>query len=258
MKTTERTEDMSLEGQIALVTGASRGIGAATAKLLAQNGAAVAVNYYKSEAAANDIVKAITSAGGKAVAVYADVRKADEVKPMVKRAVDELGPIDILVLNAGAQVPMKPFMELTNEEFEAKVMGELNGFFHTLKAVVPSMIQRKKGCIIGISSGLSRRPGHAFSAHTTAKSAVDGLMKSLALELGPFGIRANTIAPGLTVTDATSHLPKERFEMAARYNPMRRVAEPEDIAGAVLALVSENARFVTGAYIPVSGGDLML
>jgi len=249
---------MSLKNQVALVTGASRGIGAATAKLLAKNGAAVAVNYLQNRTAAESVAESITSDGGRAIVVQADVRVAGQVGPMVERTVKELGPIDILILNAGARVPMKPFIELTNEEFESKVMGELNGFFHTLKAVVPSMIERHKGCIIGISSGLSRRPGHAFSAHTTAKSAIDGLMKSLAFELGQYGIRANTIAPGLTITDATSFLPKERFDAAAMHTPLRRVARPEDIAGAVLALVSDDARFVTGAYIPVSGGDLML
>lgn len=249
---------MTLKNQVALVTGASRGIGAATAKLLAQHGAAVAVNYMQNEAAAESVAKAITSEGGRTIIVQADVRIAEQVQPMVERTVSELGPIDLLILNAGASVPMKPFIELTNEEFETKVMGELNGFFHTLKAVIPSMIERGKGCIIGISSGLSRRPGHAFSAHTTAKSAVDGLMKSLAFELGQYGIRANTIAPGLTITDATSFLPKERFDAAAMHTPLRRVAQPEDIAGAVLAIASDDARFITGAYIPVSGGDLML
>ena len=249
---------MTLRNQVALVTGASRGIGAATAKLLAKHGAAVAVNYVQNKTAAESIVQSITADGGRAIAIQADVRLAEQVQPMVERTVKELGPIDTLILNAGASVPLKPFIELTNEEFEGKVMGELNGFFHTLKAVVPSMIERRKGCIVGISSSLSRRPGHAFSAHTTAKSAVDGLMKSLALELGQFGIRANTIAPGLTITDSTSFIPKEQVDTAAMHTPLKRVAAPEDIAGAVYALVSDSAGFITGAYIPVSGGDLML
>jgi 3-oxoacyl-[acyl-carrier protein] reductase len=137
-------------------------------------------------------------------------------------------------------------------------MGEMDCFFHTLKAVVPGMIERKKGCIVGISSGLSRYPAPLFSAHTTAKSAVDGLMKSLALELGRFGIRANTIAPGLTRTDATAFQPKEQFEHVARMTPLGRVAEAGDIAGAVLLCCSEEAGFINGAYIPVSGGVQML
>ena len=107
--------------------------------------------------------------GGQAVALQADVRDNDAVKTMVARTVKELGPIDILILNAGAKVPMKPFIELTFDEFEQKVMGELKGFFFPAQAVIPGMIERKKGCIIGISSGLSRYPGVGFSAHTTVK-----------------------------------------------------------------------------------------
>jgi 3-oxoacyl-[acyl-carrier protein] reductase len=249
---------MDLRGQVALVTGASRGIGAATAKLLGENGAAVAVNYMNSKEAAEKVVEAIVSGGGKALAVKADARNRDEVAAMVKKTADELGPIDILVLNAGMSVPWKAFMELSAEEFENKVMGELWAFFHPLQLVVPSMMERKKGCIVGISSGLSRHPGHGFSAHTTVKSGVDGLMKSLALELGPVGIRVNTVSPGLTVTDATSWQPKEQFERMAKMTPLRRVAQPEDIAGAVLMVVTDHAGFVTGNYISVSGGTLMI
>jgi len=249
---------MELRGQVAMVTGASRGIGAATAKLLAKNGAAVAVNYYKSKEAAEAVVKSIVDDGGTALPVQADVRERDQVAAMVSAVNNELGPIDILILNAGAAVPWKAFMELTTEEFENKVVGEIRGFFHPAQLVIPQMMERRRGCIVGISSGLSRHPGFGFSSHTTAKSGVDGLMKSLALELGPIGIRVNTVAPGLTMTDATSWLPKERIEDTARMTPMKRVGQPEDIAGAVLMVVRDDAGFVTGNYIAVSGGGLML
>ncbi len=249
---------MNLSGQVALVTGASRGIGAATAKLLAQHGASVVVNYVKGKEPAEAVVKVITAGGGKAIAIQADARKYDEVKVMVDKGTAALGPIDILVLNAGMSVPFKMFADMSYPEFEGKVMGELQCFFNPLKLIIPSMIARKKGCIIGISSGLSRYPGNNFSAHTTAKSAVDGLMKSLAFELGPHGIRVNTVAPGLTVTDATSWMPKEQFDAAAHHTPLRRVGRPEDIAGVVLALALDVTGFVTGVYIPVSGGVQML
>jgi len=249
---------MHLKDKVALITGASRGIGAATAKLLAEHGAAIIVNYYQSQKAAEDVIKAITDKGGQAVAIQADARDQEQVEAMVEKGTEVFGPVDILILNAGMKVPMKPFIELSFDEFKGKVMGELKCFFYPLKAVLPSMVQRKAGCIVGISSGLSRHPGYNFSAHTTVKSGVDGLMKSLALELGPLGIRVNTVAPGLTVTDATAHLPKERFEGTANATPLRRVGQPEDIAGAVLMMVSDEMGFVTGAYLPVSGGVMML
>lgn len=249
---------MDLKGKAALVTGASRGIGAATAVSLARRGAAVVVNYFKSQTAAEAVVKSITDSGGKAVAVQADVRDGQAVKRMAAEGVSAFGPIDILILNAGAEVPFKPFINLSLDEFERKVMGELKGFFYPLQEVIPGMVARKAGCIVGISSGLSRHPGYGFSAHTTVKSAVDGLMKSLALELGPMGIRVNTVAPGLTLTDAIAWLPKERIAAMATATPMQRVATPEDIAGAVAMLVSGEAGFITGAYLPVSGGVQMI
>ena len=248
---------MKIQGKVALVTGASRGIGAATAKLLAAHGVAVGVNYFNSKAPADAVVEDIKAGGGKALAVQADCRNEAQVGEMVTQTVNALGPVDILVLNAGMNVPFKSFMELSYEEFETKVMGELQCFFYPLKAAVPGMIERKSGCIIGISSGLSRYPGYGFSAHTTVKSGIDGLMKSLALELGPAGIRVNTVAPGLTKTDATAHMPPERVDAIAQGTPLRRVGLPEDVAGAVVMLCREEARFVSGTYVPVSGGIQM-
>ncbi len=249
---------MSLQGKVALVTGSSRGIGAATARLLAKHGAAVAVNYYEHKQAADAVVTEVVDRGGKAIAIQADARNSKQVMAMVDRAVSEFGPIDILVLNAGMKVPFKMFMEMSHEEFEGKVMGELNCCFYPVKAIAPSMIERKCGCIIGISSGLSRYASDKFSAHTTAKSGLDGLMKALAYELGPYGIRVNTVAPGLTMTDATSWMTPEHVAAQASRTPLRRVGMPEDVAGMVLALARDETSFVTGAYIPVSGGNQMI
>jgi len=246
-----------LEGRIALVTGASRGIGAATAKLLAANGAAVAVNFRENEGAARAVVEGILGAGGKAMAVRADVRDAAQVQAMVEAVGRKLGPIDVLVSNASIGFPVKPFTEFRWEEFAAKLDGELQATFHPCQAVLPGMIARRSGCIVAISSGLARRSGPGFSAHSTAKSGLDGLMRSLALELGPHGIRVNVVAPGLTDTDATAHLPEQARQMTVRTTPMGRIGEPDDVAGAVLMLASDHARFVTGAWISVSGGALM-
>jgi 3-oxoacyl-[acyl-carrier protein] reductase len=249
---------MLLSGRIALITGASRGIGAATARLFGAEGAAVAVNYFRSEEPARAIADEIEGAGGRALPCGADARDPEAVEAMVRKVEEKLGPVDTLVVNASIDFPMKPFLDYEWSEFEAKLVGELKAAFHVTKAVAPGMVERKSGCIVVISSGLSRYPGHGFCAHSTAKSGLDGFMKSLALELGPHGIRVNTVAPGLTITDATAHLPDAAKEHTAQMTPMGRVAVPEDVAGAVLLVASDHARFVSGNYIAPSGGVQML
>ncbi len=247
-----------LEKRVALVTGSSRGIGAATAKLLAANGAAVAVNYHQSEGAARRVVEEIRKGGGKAIALRADVRERRDVEAMVAEATRRLGPIDTLVANASIGFPIRPFTELAWEEVQAKLLGELGSAFFCCQAVVPGMIERRSGCIVAVSSGLSRHPGPGFTAHSAAKAGLDGFMRSLALELGPHGIRVNVVSPGLTDTDATAYQPAEMKQAVARMTPLRRIGLPDDVAGAVLFLASDHARFVTGAYVPVSGGALMI
>lgn len=246
-----------LTNRVALVTGASRGIGAAIAKLLASHGAAVGVNYYGNQAAAQSVVDEITADGGKAVAVKADVKDSQQVEAMVQQVTEALGAIDTLVLNAAGSFKVAPFTEYSWEDFEAKLLGEVKATFYPAKAIVPSMIERKQGCIIVMSSEYSRFAGQGFSAHSTAKSALDALVKSLAFELGPHGIRVNAVSPGLTMTDASAFVPEERRDAIAQLTPLRRIGVPEDIAGAVLLLASEQARFITGAYLPVNGGIFM-
>jgi 3-oxoacyl-[acyl-carrier protein] reductase len=247
-----------LKDRIALVTGASRGIGAATARLLAAHGAAVAVNYLKDGAAASAVVRRIEAAGGRAMAVRADVRDGAAVNAMFEEVRGQLGPVDLLVINAAIGFPTRPFAEFRWEELEAKVTGELKAAFHCCQAALPHMSERRSGAIVAVSSGLSRRPGPGFSAHSAAKSALDGYMRALALELGPLGIRVNVVGPGLTETDATAHLPEAARQATLRGTPLGRLGQPEDVAGAVLMLASDHARFLTGAYLPVSGGALML
>jgi 3-oxoacyl-[acyl-carrier protein] reductase len=248
---------MLLDGKVAIVTGSSRGIGAATARLLAANGAAVTVNYCQNRERGEQVLKEIQEAGGRAILIKADVTVREQVENMVAKTEAELGPVGILVNNANMSFPIKPFAEYGWEDFERKVVNEMKAAFYSCRAVVAGMIERKSGCIVNISSGLSRVPGVGFVAHTSAKSALDGFSKALALELGPHGIRVNVVAPGLTDTDAVAHRPQEMKDAVAARTPLGRIGQPDDIAGAVLFYCLDWSRFVTGSYLPVSGGVQM-
>jgi len=246
-----------LSDKVALVTGSSRGIGAATARLLAANGAAVVVNYVSNGKAAEGVVTDIAALGGKAVSIQGDATDRNQVKAMVEKTLAQFGRIDILVLNAGISFPVMPFMNFRWEDFERKLTHELKAAFFACQEVVPGMIERKSGSIVMVSSGLSRYPGPGFVAHSTAKSGLDAFAKSLAAELGPYGIRVNVIAPGLTETDATAMQPQEMKNAIAEHTPMKRLGQPEDVAGAILMMSCDHTGFVTGTYTPVCGGSQM-
>jgi 3-oxoacyl-[acyl-carrier protein] reductase len=249
---------MKLEGKTALVTGASRGIGAATALLLARHGAAIAVNYYKNKEAATALVDEIVANKGKAVAIQTDMMSREDVENLVRQTREELGEIDILVVNAAITFRVEPFLEYSWEDFEQKYVGEMKAAFFVTKVVAQQMTARRTGSIIMVSSGLSRHPGPGFCAHSTAKSALNAFVRAVALELGPSGVRVNTVSPGLTITDATAFLSEEQKQMAAAHAPLQRNAMPEDIAGAILFFASAESQFVTGSYLPVDGGMTML
>lgn len=249
---------MPLTDKVAIVTGSSRGIGAATARLLAENGAKVVVNYNESRAAGERVLEEIQQAGGDGILVQADVTEPTQVSAMVQQAEQELGPVDILVNNASITFPVVPFLEYAWDDFERKLTRELKASFLCSKAVAPGMLRRGHGAIVNISSGLSRQPGLGFVAHSCAKSGLDAFTRALAAELGPGGIRVNTVAPGLTMTDATANQPEPMREAIRQQTPLERLGEPEDIAGAVLFFCVDGSRFVTGAYLPVSGGIQML
>ncbi len=249
---------IDLQGKVALVTGASRGIGAAAARDLADHDAAVVINYLHSEDKAEALKESIIAAGGRAIAVQADVRDRGAVDRMVARTEKELGPVDILVNNANIDFPMQPFTELSWPDVEAKLTGEIGAMVHCCQAVIPGMAAKKYGKIILISSSLSREPGFGFGAHCAAKAAMDSLARTMAQEMGPAGIYINVIGPGLTRTDATAGLPPEVFSHTAEHTPLLRVAEPGDIAGVIMFLASEMSDHITGQYLPVNGGAFML
>ncbi len=248
-----------LQGRVVLITGASRGIGAATAKLLAHHGASVGVNYYKHADAAQKVVDAITAEGGAALAVQGDVRDEEQVRSMVQQVSEQLGPIDTLVLNAlTTNENPTPFLQLPWEDLKIHLVQELEALFYPCKIAVPSMIEQKQGCIIVIGSNLSRNPTPGFMAHSTSKGASESFVRSLALELGVHNIRVNTIAPWIIMTEANAFLPQQIKDMEAQMTPLKRNGLPEDVAGAVLVLASSEARFITGTYLPINGGRNML
>jgi 3-oxoacyl-[acyl-carrier protein] reductase len=250
--------EFGLKDKVALVTGASRGIGAASAKALAHHGATVVINYIKSKDKADELLNEIKKAGGKGMVFQADVRDQGAVNSMVESTLREFGKIDVLVNNANINFPIRPFIELTWEQIEAKILGEMKALYNCSQAVLKDMLVRKSGKLIFVSSSLSRFPGFGFSAHAAAKSAMDGMAKVMAMELGSSGITVNVVGPGLTITDATAGQPKEVHEQVAAITPLGRLGMPDDIAGVVLFLASSLSDYLTGEYIPVTGGSFMI
>ncbi|WP_170289713.1 SDR family NAD(P)-dependent oxidoreductase [Cytobacillus depressus] len=243
-----------LQNKVAIVTGSSRGIGAATAVLLAKAGADVVINYHSSEKEALNVLAEVETIGRKGKVVQADVRTTEGVKTLVDETIREFGKVDILINNANINFAFKPFTEMSWEEFSYKLNNEMSSAFHLCQEVVPYMEKQGGGKIVLISSTLSRTPSHGFIAHGTAKAAITTFAKYLAQELGPKNIVTNVISPGLVITDATKDQPAETHEMLRNLTPLQRLAEPEDIAGAILSLVANWNGHINGAYIPVNGG----
>nr|WP_248931072.1 SDR family oxidoreductase [Paenibacillus hamazuiensis] len=251
---------MTLQGKIAIVTGAARGIGRAAAKSLARQGAKVVVNYVSNQEAAEQVVADIRSAGGEAVAVRADVRDEGQMANLVEQTKSAFGGrIDILVCNANMHFVTKPFAEMSWDEFAQKLNDELKAAFVTTKAIIPTMTEQKYGRIIYTSSGSGKHPTPNFIAHGTAKAGLDSFVRFIASEYGPHGITANVVAPGLTETEASANTQGiEHIKKAiVGITPLGRVAQPEDIADVIAFFASDASRFVTGAYTPVNGGMMM-
>ena len=250
--------ELGLKDKVALITGASRGIGAASAKSLAHHGAKVVINYINSSDKAEELLDEIKKSGGQGMVFQADVRDQGAVNDMVESTLKDFGKIDILVNNANINFPIRPFIELTWEQIEAKILGEMKALYNCSQAVLKDMMNKKSGKLVFVSSSLSRFPGYGFSAHAAAKSAMDSIAKVMAMELGPMGITVNVVGPGLTITDATAGQPKEVHEQVAAITPLRRLGMPDDIAGVILFLASSLSDYLNGEYIPVTGGSFMI
>lgn len=250
-------------GKVMLVTGASRGIGAAIAKAFAKQGGTVLVNYLRNEAAAEAVVQACKDSGGDAWAVQGDVRSGTEATAMVARGLLEMGRIDVLVNNAFSPYAFDPenrarFWEQPWDAFQTQFDGAVRAAYNMCQAVLPHFRQRCQGSIINMASDLVERPSVAYNDYTTAKSALVGFSRNLAADLGPLGIRVNCVAPGLVMPTDSARLTTEAVkETLVAQTPLGRIGTPDDIAGPVLFLASDWSRFMTGQVLVVDGGLVM-
>ena len=242
-----------MEQRTALITGASRGIGAATARRLARAGYAVAVNYCRSEERALALVEELREAGHTAMAVHADVSDPDQVGDMVDNVLDKFCQLDILVCNAGRSWAGL-LGDMTPEEWRELFAVNLDSVFYCCKAVMPHMIHRKRGKIITISSMWGQVGASCEAAYSASKAGVIGLTKALAKELGPSGITVNCVAPGVVDTEMNQNLTAEDLDALRQETPLERIGMAEDVAESVLFLASEGADFITGQVICPNGG----
>jgi 3-oxoacyl-[acyl-carrier protein] reductase len=250
---------MDLTGKAALVTGASSGIGAATARVLAELGARVAIGFHNNRTGAEEVCNGIVAAGGKAVALQADMRKPAEVRPLVERASAELGPLDILVNNAGSLVKRYPLRDLTEAGWDEIMDLNLKSAVLCTQAVAPSMIERKTGAIVNVVSIAAHNGGGPGAGpYAASKAALIAMTKAQAKELAPHGIRVNAISPGVIATPF--HEVFSTPEMIANFVkgiPLGRVGKSIECATVIAFLVSDAASYMAGETVEVNGGQLM-
>ena len=248
-----------LSGKIALVTGSSRGIGAAIARLFAQHRASVAV-HGRDRAALDSIRDEIRQAGGRAISVAAELTDYDATEAMRGEIEQQLGFVDVLVANAGASLTRPaPLEEIDLDGWRASIDTNLTATFYTLKSFLPGMKQRKSGCIITMSSAAARR-AHPRSPipYAAAKAGIQMMTQHLAAQAGPFGIRVNCIAPETILTERNSEqIPSNIQEQLVNEHPIRRLGTPEDVARAALFLASNESSWITGIILDVAGGSVM-
>jgi 3-oxoacyl-[acyl-carrier protein] reductase len=249
-----------LKNRVALITGSSRGIGAAIAKMFAQEGAKVAL-HGRDAAALSDVLAEIEWAGGSARPFIGDATSFGDIEDMRRHVERELGPIDILVANAGGNVsPPGPVEHISEEDWRAAVDGNLTATFLSVKSILPGMKERGSGNILTISSAAARRPNPGSPiAYAAAKAGIEIFTQDVAAQAGPFGIRVNCIAPETILTERNKErIPAAQQEALRDLHPIRRLGRPEDVAHAALFLASEHATWIAGVVLDVAGGAVMV
>ena len=245
-----------LEGRVVLVTGASRGIGAAIAKACAAEGARVVVNYARGADAAAEVVRSIAEAGGEAVQWRADVSDGEAVNAMVDGVLEKFGALDVLVNNAGVTRD-NLLAVMADEEWDDVLRVNAGGTFRLCRAVARPMMARKRGRIVNVSSVAGTKGGKGQTNYAASKGAIEAFTRALAVELAPKGIAVNAVAPGVIVTEMSAFVREAAGEEVLGKILLKRYGNPEDVARAVLFLASEDAAYITGVTLPVDGGFKM-
>jgi 3-oxoacyl-[acyl-carrier protein] reductase len=251
----EQASYAPLQGKVALVTGASRGIGAAAAKRLAQSGATVVINYHQNQEAAQKVLENIEAVGGQGITFKADVTRKDQVEAMVAIVQQRWTAVDVLVNNAYFPFKVGQLHELSWESFHQAVEHELAAFHNCVQACLPGMAAKKAGKIIVISTRLAQQPLPRMGAYAAAKSALESMANTMAIELGPLGIPVNVVTPAFTLTDASMIMPEAFRERVRETRPLKKHLYPEDVAGAIAFLAGDESSMLTGSHILITGGS---
>lgn len=258
---TESTKQPSTEKAViptVLITGASRGIGAATALALAKSKARVIVNYNQDKESAEDLCHQLIELGAEAISVQSDVTDAAQVEKMVTKIKNHFGDLTGLVNNASPKIIPVSFLNSNWEDFQKHIDVHLKGMYYCTKAVLPILLNNKQGSVVTISSIAVDNPPLHWSSYVAAKSSIIGLNRSLALEFGPSGIRFNIVSPGTTDTKMISEIPEKTRLLIKMQTPLRQIASPEDVANTIEFLLSDKSKHITGDIIRVCGGQVML
>ena len=242
---------------VVLITGASRGIGAATARLFAQAGWDVAINYNKSERAALELAGELTGLGVRACAIRADVSDSAQAAALVEQTLAQLGGLDALVCNAGVALPQQLLTDTTDEQWSALFAANVDGVFYTVRAAIPHFVRQKAGRIVTLSSVWGVTGGSCEVAYSASKGAVIAMTKALAKELGPSGITVNCVAPGVIDTDMNGHLDGETLAALAEETPLNCIGKPQNVAQSILFLAGGGGEFITGQVLQPNGGIYM-